>query len=254
MTKNNDRRDAVRARMAATGEKYTEAARALDAEGTQPVKKDRPYRLVDVNWQGWHPSGNSGLYEADYGFERALDEPWSYERIAEERGPIRPVVFVPDADEAEAARLLQLAGKKAAASALAALYRAFKHFPGAHPHPLLAGREGSWESQRIRQLAWTIGGKLDEKPTRIHEETAAGLAAIVISWASRPDSYTEVAENYANLFSRHADAAGGWPAVADQWLQPGRGPGHDADTVHAVGSYLLSTSDGISAFLDAAGS
>lgn len=64
-----------------------------------------------------------------------------------------------------------------------------------------------------------------------------------------PGSYTEVAENLAWLFGRHADQVGGWPAVTEEWLQPEAG--RPAAVIHTVGSYLLSKSQSITAFLDA---
>lgn len=210
-----------------------------------------PYRVVDSTGQGWHRT-NPG-YAADYGFRRGLEDSLSYQQLLEQRGPLRPVVPVPDADAKEMAQLLQEAGQKAAASVLAALHRVVLRHPGkpGGPHPMRAGREGSWESEVMVSLAWHIGCDLDEKPKRLEEATVAGMARIVESWITRPDTYTEVAENLAWLFGRHADQVGGWPAVADRWLQPGAGPGHSKAVIHKVGGYLLSTSAGITAFLDA---
>ncbi|WP_051710372.1 AAA family ATPase [Streptomyces sp. NRRL S-350] len=216
-----------------------------------------PYRLVDAQWQGWLTAGN-GLYRASSSLNRpGLEEPWPYARIVAERGPVRPVNHPVEGDDSteRLAALWDKAGRKAVASTLVALYRAVLRFPASlyGPHPLTSGREGSWESARLLNLAYTVGGDLDDRPKRFDPEVADGVADVLEGWVRRPETYTEVAENLAGIFGRYADRAGGWTKVADQWLQPGARAGHDPDTVFAVGSWLLlGSSEHLQAFLDSA--
>ncbi|SFO26805.1 hypothetical protein SAMN05216207_104044 [Pseudonocardia ammonioxydans] len=60
-----------------------------------------------------------------------------------------------------------------------------------------------------------------DKVRRYDAATADDIAAVLVRWVSNPDRYTEVAETLAGLFGDFADEHGGWPAVADQWLQRG---------------------------------
>ncbi|WP_329492466.1 hypothetical protein OG618_37465 (plasmid) [Kitasatospora sp. NBC_01246] len=206
-----------------------------------------PYRLVDARWQGWLTAGN-GLYKASYGFKReGLEEPWPYARIVAERGPVRPVNHEIEGDDSaeRLAALWQQAGRKAVASTLVALYLAEQRLPRlvfGGPHPLTSGREGSWESERLLSLAWGIGEELSEKPKRYDEAAAEGIADILEGWVRHPESYTEVAETLSALFGRHADRAGGWKAVADQWFQPGARAGHDL--IFGVATWLMKSSAG----------
>ena len=67
---------------------------------------------------------------------------------------------------------------------------------------LLAGRPGSWESQRLTDMALWVG---HGKPSRIHESTAAGIDAILYRWATDPARLTEIAETLAAVVSEYAD-------------------------------------------------
>ena len=180
-----------------------------------------PHRVVDAHDQGWYLCGD-GLYDADYGFKRGL-EPLPYDQLAEQRSPLRPVLPVTDEDEAAIIAALTEAGPKAAGSVVVALYSAFRAQAEAHrpDSRLLAGREGSWESDGLPTLAWEIGSRVAEKPSRFHEPAAALIANLIDRWTTDPDRYTEVAETLAFIFGRVADAAGGWDKVADRYLQPG---------------------------------
>ncbi|MFE2911384.1 hypothetical protein [Kitasatospora indigofera] len=206
-----------------------------------------PYRLVDAEWRGWLTARN-GLYRADYGFEReGLEELWPYARIVAERGPVRPVNhdIAGDNSAERLAALWEQAGRKALASTLVALHRVKQRLPRPEfggPHPLTAGRAGSWESQVLLSLGRGIGKELSEKPKRYDETVAEGIADVLEGWVRHPEAYTEVADNLASQFSDHADRAGGWQVVADQWFQPGARAGHRPDTVFRVATLLMKNS------------
>lgn len=68
----------------------------------------------------------------------------------------------------------------------------------------------------------------------------AGCARMVLlRWVIDPARFTDVAETLAFVVSRYADEHGGWPAVADQRLQPGA---LDQEGVHVTYSLLYSSS------------
>lgn len=204
-----------------------------------------PHRVVDAQDQGWYLVGD-GLYHADYGSIRGL-EPLPYDQLAEQRGPLRPVLPVTDEDEAAIIAALTEAGPKAAGSLLAALYSLFlaearsAALDGRRADRLLAGREGSWESAGLPTLAWEMGSQVAEKPSRFHQMTVLRLTAVVDRWVTDPERYTEVAETLAAIFGQVADAAGGWDKVADRYLQPG-GRWAQNGTERLYG-YLMSTAE-----------
>jgi len=179
---------------------------------------DVPYRVVDVDDQGWYLSGD-GLYHADYDHRRGLG-PLPYGDLAAQRGPLRPVLPVTDEDEAALVASLTAAGVKAAGSVAVALHSVFD-LHKMHRTRLLAGREGSWESAGLPYLAWEVGSRVAEKPSRFDPAAATLLAATIDRWVTDLERYTEVAETLAFIFGRVADAAGGWGQVADRYLQPG---------------------------------
>lgn len=186
------------------------------------------YRVVDRENQGWHPTGSAGseVYAADYGFQRDLaDRP--YAELAQTRGPLRPVLPVTDADEAELRDLFGQAGRKTVATLASALDAVWRRLADPHAgrpfalarRALLAGREGSWESEVLIDIA-LFGSGLT--PKRVNEGIRDLMAAVLWRWVTDPDRYTEVAETLAGIVSRYCDGQGeGWKAVADQWLQPG---------------------------------
>ncbi|MFE6904632.1 hypothetical protein ACFVFJ_49145 [Streptomyces sp. NPDC057717] len=87
------------------------------------------------------------------------------------------------------------AGAKAVGSVLVGLFRLSVEYrrgssPGGYEGgSLVAGPEGSWESEAVYRLAWTIGGgDLDEKPTRYIEDAVREAVALLIrSREIRPD-------------------------------------------------------------------
>jgi hypothetical protein len=189
---------------------------------------DSVYRVVDRENQGWHPCGDA--YAADFGFQRDLaDRP--YPELATDRSPLRPVENVTEADVAELRRLFSVAGRKAVttlAAALAAVHHRLSSERAAAGHhdswefarrTLIAGREGSWESQVLIDVA-LFGGELT--PKRVHGVAQEAMAAMFWRWVTGPGRYTETAETLAVVVSSYCDQReAGWKAVADQWLQPG---------------------------------
>lgn len=224
------------------------------AEPAPVPEPERPvYRFVDRHNRGWHivstPEGPV-RYMVDYGGLRPgrPDTLLTREELEDEHGPLRPVVPGDPGDDWLLRGALADAGVKAAASVLVALFRVAAEYsrgssPGGYEGgSLCAGREGSWESRAVYDLAWTIGGDLDERPKRFSEECVTCVISVLHSWTQNPKRYVEVAENLAGEFSRVADELGGWHTVADRYLQPGARVGHDRDTVEVVRGYLMSRS------------
>ncbi|MEV5451287.1 hypothetical protein [Streptomyces sp. NPDC052535] len=205
----------------------------------------RPYRVVDRFYQGWYLRSGDGTFDADGGHRRGL-ETLDYTMLELTRGPLRPVVPPTDEDCAAVKAALVGAGRKAAGSLLVALYRlvledADARREGGARYRMMAGREGSWESEDMVRLAWNVGADLAEKKTRFDEAAVSELVRVVQGWVTGPDVYVEVAANLAWLFGKVADEVGGWSAVADRPLQPGqRVGGHPEHVVEAVQHYLLS--------------
>ncbi|MER6253712.1 hypothetical protein ABT224_20380 [Streptomyces sp. NPDC001584] len=205
-----------------------------------------PYRVVDSRFQGWYRRSGDGLYDADSGHSRGL-ETTSYEDLAAARGPLRPVEPPTSEESAVVTTALAGAGRKAAASLLVAVFRLTeqdalaRRTEGAQSW-LIAGREGSHESASLHRLAWSVGCDLDDKPARYDAAVVAELVRVISGWVSGPDRYVEVAANLADLFSNVADAADGWSAVADRYLQRHQRVGHPDEVVEAVQLYLMSQS------------
>ncbi|MFF3731012.1 hypothetical protein ACFYXM_11980 [Streptomyces sp. NPDC002476] len=219
----------------------------IDSAPPQP----RPYRVVDRMYQGWHQRGD-GLYAADAGWRRDLEDQ-SYEALVESRGPVRPVDAATAGESAALEAALTGAGRKAAASLLVALYRLVlaeadeqresgERRQGGAQYRIMAGREGSWESEAMVRLAWDIGAELAEKPKRYDEAAVAEIVRVVTGWVTGPDRYVEVAASLAGKFSEVADRAGGWAAVADRYLQRHQQVGRPDHVVESVQHYLMSQS------------
>lgn len=221
--------------------------------GAMSSSKKAPYRVVDREQQGWHRVGadREARYAADYGWRRELPNRPSYEQLERGRGPLRPIAPITEADSATLRAALRAAGRKAAttlAAALADLYRARRDAyagdehdagPAAHEHArraLVAGREGSWESEALIALM-VFGSGL--KASRVHAGSRQVIAELLTRWATDPERYTELTETLAGEFSAVADEAGGWAAVADQWLQS---RSLAADDAAAAYRYLMSAS------------
>uniref|UniRef100_UPI003F4913F7 hypothetical protein n=1 Tax=Streptomyces sp. CA-136453 TaxID=3240050 RepID=UPI003F4913F7 len=226
----------------------------LENDGPVPEPEDLPYRVVDRENRGWH-AVSGGEYMIDYGGLRPgrPEGAVTYEVLEAEHGPVRRVVAPDPSDVLVLKGALLDAGRKAAASTLVALYRVagvFAHdsSPGTNDAgSLIAGREGSWESDLMMRLAWTIGGDLHEKPKRYDEAIVGQVIDVLEVWTRHPTRYVEVAENLAAIFGTVVDERGGWSEVADRYLQPGARVGHPEDTIEAVRNFLFTKS---SAFWD----
>ncbi|MCF1592404.1 hypothetical protein [Streptomyces muensis] len=232
------------------GADKTSAVVSLPLPAHRPVDVDsappRPYRVVDRECQGWYRRSGDGRYDADRGYNRDL-ETTAYEDLEAARGPLRPVEPPTDEECAAVKTALVNAGRKAAASLLVALYRLVYvdsqlERTGGPRYRVMAGREGSWETDLMVRLAWDIGADLAERPKRYDEAAVAELVRVVDIWIAGPGRYTEVAANLAWLFSSVADEAGGWAAVADRYLQPGDRFGHPEHVVESVQRLLMSQS------------
>ncbi|MGA5822151.1 hypothetical protein ACPC54_30330 [Kitasatospora sp. NPDC094028] len=207
-----------------------------------------PHRLVDAHWQGWLHT-EDGHYQATSGTGRGLDQPWTHAQITTSRGPVRPVLPPPAEDTDRLTALWAQAGHQALATTLAALHRLVLRFPaGQRPHPVMSGREGSWETLRLIDLAWGIGSDIDgQMPTRYDGHAATAIADVLEGWARRPEYYTEVAETLAQHFGQHVDRTGGWNTVTEPWLRPGSEL-IDPDTLFLIASWLLASSDHLDIF------
>lgn len=218
----------------------------------------RPYRVVDARNQGWHPVGGHGTedawYAADYGFQRDLEDR-TWDQLLATRAPLRPVEPITGDDEAELRELFGRAGRKTITTLAAALETAFHEIREMRRttrndddsydwtrRTVMAGREGSWESEVLIEIM-LFGNELNlAKPGRgpggfdVDVRRVAGpskrvdvavrraMADMFLRWVTDPDRYTELAETLAGVVSRYCDETagpGGWRAVADQWLQPG---------------------------------
>lgn len=218
------------------------------------------YRVVDRYNQGWHQTGSreSTAWAADYGSMRGLDDMPTLDDLAETRGPLRPVLPVTDEDETEIRELLTRAGRKSIATLAAALEQAWHQIRESAENrdssdpcdfatrTMLAGREGSWESENLKSviafgenlnLVQRKGAGSSERQMRAagpSRRVDAGirdqLTAMFCRWVTDPERYTEFAETLASVVSRYCDDADesgqaggrrGWERVADQYLQPG---------------------------------
>ncbi|MFF2571170.1 hypothetical protein [Streptomyces sp. NPDC058084] len=232
------------------GAEKTVTAVSLPLPPHQPVDIDSgpmwPYRVVDRFLQGWYRRSGDGQYDADRGYARDL-ETMTYEELDAARGPLRPVEPPSTEDCAAVKAALAGAGRKAAATVLVAAFRLTEKDARARrtagaKNWLCAGREGSHESASLDRLAWGIGCDLEEKPKRYDAAAVDELVRVIEGWVSGPDRYVEVAANLASLFGSVADEAGGWAAVADQYLQRHQRVGPADHVVEAVQLYLLSQS------------
>jgi hypothetical protein len=212
------------------------------------------YRVVDHASQGWYPTseGSGGIvYTALYGATGDLAAR-SFEQLAADRGPLRPVEPVTAVDVAALHRLFGEAGRKAITTLAAALETVFHEIREEQggletghdsfefaQRTMIAGRPGSWESELLLAVVM-FGNELNLAPAkgsarydvdarraagpgkRVDTQARAGMVAILRRWVTDPGRYTEVAETLAGIVSSYCDGQpDGWRAVADQWLQPG---------------------------------
>lgn len=214
---------------------------------------DTPGRVVDPHGQGWYLA-DGGKYEASFGFNRDLPGR-TYDDLIATRGPLlRPVLPITDDDDARFRELFATARRRTVTTLAAAIEQTFHRLvENAHrlgagqswevaKRTLTAGREGSWESSVLIDVACFGNGLNMAAPRkgiaddvmtlrargparRVHKETRDAMADILYRWVTDPARYTEVAATLAYLVSSYADGQtayphDGWRAVADQWLQP----------------------------------
>ncbi|MDV6291335.1 hypothetical protein R2F25_38640 [Streptomyces sp. UP1A-1] len=181
---------------------------ADDEEDQAEAEEEPPtYRFVDRLNRGWHIASSEQpvRYAIDWAGLRPdrPDDLLTRAELEAEHGPLRPVGPGDPSDDLVLRGALADAGTKAAGSVLVALYRLAVEYsrassPGGYEGgSLVAGREGSWESEAVYRLAWTIGGDLDEKPKRYSEECVSSVMAVLREWTQHPKRYVEVAENLA---------------------------------------------------------
>lgn len=212
-----------------------------------------PYRVVDSRNQGWHPAGDGGggtVWSADYGHGRGLADIATLDQLSAARGPLRPVLPVTAADEAQLRALFTDAKRKAVTTLAAALELVFHQLRETAAstgnadeayawarRTMLAGREGSWESESLFHLILfgndlnldrKVQGSIDQQRAaqtskRLDYGVRGQMAEIFRRWVTDPSRYTEVAETMAGVVSGYADetyGTDGWRRIADQWLQP----------------------------------
>lgn len=217
----------------------------------EPAEAKPPSRVVDAKHTGWYltmDADGATVYSCGYG-----KPTYDHATLAELFGPLRPVVPPSEESSAELRRVIDAAGNKAVGSLLVALHEIVLDFgkrPGKPEYSgsLIAGREGSWEAERLTSLAWDLGGDLADRPKRFDRAAVDGFKAVLLSWVTGED-YTEVAETLAWKFSCVADEHGGgirgWAVLADGPFQPGNRFAHPPETIERVYSWLMSvTGDG----------
>lgn len=213
-----------------------------------PARQPLPSRVVDTHNQGWYLTGSAEgppVYQAAYGFQRDLAV-MPYGQLAACRGPLRPVLPVTDADEDDLAGLFDQAGRKTVTTIAAALEVVFHEIreeqgglfaPGSYAYArrtMLAGREGSWESEVLMDLVLFGNGLNLLSPVRRtpEEQRADGpngrrvdkaardaMAVIFRRWVTDPDRYTEVAATLAYLVSGYCDKAAADRGLVPEWAR-----------------------------------
>lgn len=215
------------------------------------ASRQLPSRVVDARHYGWLRTGDGpDTYSADYHWpSKFADRPkgLSYAELESTHGPLREVVPPSAESVAELRRVIREAGTKAVGSLLVAISQLSLDFALRPGKPeisgsLVAGREGSWEAERLYSLSWSLGLTLADRPKRFDQAAVDGFKAVLLGWVTGED-YTEVAETLAGVFSDVADDLGGWKAVADGPFQPGGRFSHDFGAIEAVHSWLLSRTE-----------
>ncbi|WP_052428604.1 hypothetical protein [Actinopolyspora erythraea] len=211
-------------------------------------------RVVDRENQAWlRVSGqDGGSYMAETSRELGTLSEFALE---EARGPLRPVVPVPEGDVERLWDVFDRAGVKSVAtlaSALETVFQQHRDHKGGMSNPsesfeyaqrsMIAGRPGSWESEVLLRVILFGNGLNLAKPSselperdvearrragpraRVHRAGQQDLVTLVRRWTSNPGQYVEVAETVATVVATYADrryGADGWRQIADQWLRPG---------------------------------
>jgi hypothetical protein len=234
-----------------------------------------PYRVVDRDNYGWYQAGNGdGGSHWTTGLINGLDTDFgTYPELVAERGPVRPVELITDADRDALHALFRQAGRKTITSLAAALEQVFHQLREQHcggrwdldshggyeyaKRTMMAGRAGSWEADLLISVTM-FGNALNlAKPTRalwdVDKRRAAGpvkrvdkaardgMVAIIWRWVTSPERYTELAETLAYVVSAYCDDAVG-PAP-----RASRGGAVDPDLSIAERNQEIKRSDDLAA-------
>jgi hypothetical protein len=173
-----------------------------------------PYRVADREGEGWLRNGPNDTYTT---FPKQNLGELSYEELSSQRGPLRPVGAMEQADSDALANALAKAGKKGVATFLVALNRTARTLidDGASTAVFTAGRPGSWEAELLRhQILW-LGE--DIKTTRTDDTAMVTAREILLKWVTGPVQ-PELADGLASILGSAAEKAGGWAAITDRWL------------------------------------
>ncbi|GAA1979214.1 hypothetical protein [Kitasatospora viridis] len=187
-----------------------------------------PYRLADSSGEGWLHTGD-GLYST---FPRTDLGDMEYDQLVSERGPLREIAPESAEDSQAIQEALTAAGKKAVITLLAALYataRKVMDQSGGRIAVMTAGRPGSWEADRLRNLIWEGDGV---KPSRVDQAALDTLTGIFERWVLTGDTVVEMAENLAGDVAQVAGKIGGWNAITDQWVR-------SAQYAESLGTWLV---------------
>ncbi|MFH8483064.1 hypothetical protein [Streptomyces sp. NPDC018055] len=179
------------------------------------MSDEHPPRVVDREGEGWLRNGSNGTYTT-YPRNDIGDE-LTYEQLIVERGPVRPVGLMGEADSDALVEALLAAKKKAVATLLVALNRTARTLidDGASVAVFTSGRPGSWEASLFRgEILW-LGE--DIAVNRIDGPALDIARAILLKWVTGPVQ-PELAEGLAFLLGSVAEKAGSWAAITDRWL------------------------------------
>jgi hypothetical protein len=156
-----------------------------------------------------------------------------YAAVAEQYGPVRPVVAPSDVDQERLTELIRGAGRKALGTLIAALYAVEQLLQAEEPppmptsgpvpasslirrDPLTAGRPGSWEARELIDIVWGVGPAVGR--AQLDEELHREATEIFQRWATGPAGYVEFAETIPSILAPIVDSCGGVDAIAEDWL------------------------------------
>lgn len=176
-----------------------------------------PYRVADRAGEGWLRNGPNETYTTYP--NRSLGE-LTYEQLAADRGPLRPVGAMSTEDSNKLALALFQAGKKGVATLLVALNRTAQMLiaDGGDTAVFTSGRPGSWEAADLRR-ALRLGEDIDD--SRVDPEALETALSLLLKWITGPVQ-PELADGLAGILgdaAKQAQSWGGWDAITDEELQ-----------------------------------
>lgn len=180
------------------------------------AREPRPERVVDRFQRGWRTGTDPCTT-----YPRLDGRAWTLADLDEERGPLRPVVSMVDADRTRLVGVLTEAGRGATATVMAGLYlvsqRCYK-VDGSDAR-LIAGHPESWENRMLPRFAWEVG--IDLTSRRVEPRALRTLDSVIDHWIFAKNSYVEVAGSLTLVLADVVRAVGDYELVADQWLRHG---------------------------------